>query len=509
MRLTSRNYAELSWRGYDTPGMDYVVDDAGQTTVDGVRYTVLGHRDNRVTGYSGTIFQSVESGEIVVVHRGTEADKWPIDALQDLATDTSMVIARTNAQARDAVELVRWAQTLAEVQAATTRDPTPEVTTTGHSLGGTLAQICAHRFGLRGETFNAYGAAGLDHGVPRGGGAVLNHVMAADVVSAVAPHYGQVRVYATQDEVRMLAGVLARYDNDHGRFDERSPALAALRGLGSHGIHHFTGHDADGRPDRSVLDDPQSRLRAEYHAPMIQGYRGDLRVAHAALRMGTGALGLDDSLRGLQYAADHARALPDRLAQGVLDATLGLSRRLDRGIVGVGDAARGIADYAMSRQSSVSGLVWERQSGGAATLDAGTIDHSARQFLADGAPALGAPRATMLRPFSDPSHTHHALYEDLRRRLPDLSEERLSQITAQCHQRRYPPGWKGTVERNERAIFISRDWPPGTHLCVDLLVAAPPLQETLQAVSELDAQRAQQRMQNQHRQWETQRGPSL
>ena len=35
------------------------------------------------------------------------------------------------------------------------------VTVTGHSLGGTLTEITAHHFDLRGETFDSFGAASL------------------------------------------------------------------------------------------------------------------------------------------------------------------------------------------------------------------------------------------------------------------------------------------------------------------------------------------------------------
>jgi hypothetical protein len=51
---------------------------------------------------------------------------------------------------------------------------------------------------------NAYGAASLGYRIPEGGDRVLNHVMAADVVSAASPHYGQVRVYATPREIAQL-----------------------------------------------------------------------------------------------------------------------------------------------------------------------------------------------------------------------------------------------------------------------------------------------------------------
>jgi putative lipase involved disintegration of autophagic bodies len=39
----------------------------------------------------------------------------------------------------------------------------PQVTVTGHSLGGALAQITSHHFNVKGETFNAYGAVSLSY----------------------------------------------------------------------------------------------------------------------------------------------------------------------------------------------------------------------------------------------------------------------------------------------------------------------------------------------------------
>lgn len=86
------------------------------------------------------------------------------------------------------------------------------VTVTGHSLGGSLAQITAHHHGLKGETFNAYGAVSLSgYRIPEGGHSVINHVMAADAVSAASPHFGEVRVYARQQEIDTLSK--AQYSN--------------------------------------------------------------------------------------------------------------------------------------------------------------------------------------------------------------------------------------------------------------------------------------------------------
>lgn len=56
------------------------------------------------------------------------------------------------------------------------------VSVTGHSAGGSLAQITFHEFSLYGETLNACGAVGID-GVPSGGSQVINHVRASGQAS--------------------------------------------------------------------------------------------------------------------------------------------------------------------------------------------------------------------------------------------------------------------------------------------------------------------------------------
>ncbi len=146
----------------------------------------------------------------------------------------------------------------------------PPVTVTGHSLGGTLAQVTAHHFDLKGETFNAYGANSLGLRIPEGGNAVTNHVMAGDMVSAASGHYGQVKVYAAPQEIATLAA---------NGFDNTTHWTDPLRGYSpinfatgttppntvgaafsmvgnSHLMHNFVNVDGAGQPDRSVLNDP-------------------------------------------------------------------------------------------------------------------------------------------------------------------------------------------------------------------------------------------------------------
>ena len=257
-------------------------------TVGQHQYKVLDHLDNPKTGYQGTIYQRVDSGEIIVAHRGTEFDR---EALRDgVLADGGMVFNRSNLQVPEAIELTRRAVQLSEAQAPDDGGQAPPVTVTGHSLGGTLAQVSAHYFGLKGETINAYGAASLNLRIPAGGDAVTNHVMAGDLVSAGGAHYGQVKIYAAPQEIQTLRA--NGYDNTTHWSD-------ALRGYGpvqlatghtpptttraaiamgdSHKGHHFANVDASGQPDRSVLGDPAALQLAQDNAVAIGEYRDDVQ----------------------------------------------------------------------------------------------------------------------------------------------------------------------------------------------------------------------------------------
>ncbi|MGH8351502.1 MAG: XVIPCD domain-containing protein [Pseudomonas sp.] len=300
MTITSQDYAALAddvykdrWVGRRDPGQEEKV------YLNGHQYKIREHVDDPRTGYQGTIYQRVDTKEIVVAHRGTE------ELIKDgVVTDAAMVLARSNPQASQAIALTARAMKEAE-WLSDMNERHVAVTVTGHSLGGSLTQITAHHFGLKGETFNAYGAVSLtSYRMPEGGHSVINHVMAADPVSAASPHFGEVRIYAKPQEIETLSK--AQYSNSNLNFLIRDyPIAAAASSLDSHKMGQFMG-------DESVLATNTARVLAKTNARMIDEYRSDidgLRTGATVLSRGVpgGAIDAYDKLRGPLEPGEPAR----------------------------------------------------------------------------------------------------------------------------------------------------------------------------------------------------------
>lgn len=283
MTIASQEHANLSSDAYidRIPGVR-PHNTRDRVELGGIEYKILEHVDNPRNGYQGTIYQRVDTGDIVVAHRGTEQL-----LLDGAIADGGMVTRRTNLQAPDALALTERALARAELERSRFGE-SREVTVTGHSLGGCLAQITAHHFGLRGETFNAYGAVSLGLRIPEGGTDVTNHVLAGDVVSAAGRHYGRGVVHAAPSEIEVLRK--AGYANDDSFFDRRAVDVAIVRMLPSHSMHHFTNESGDKppRPDVSILSDPQARTRAEQHSAMIEKFRDDVGFARGTITLLSG-----------------------------------------------------------------------------------------------------------------------------------------------------------------------------------------------------------------------------
>lgn len=306
MTVGSQDYAAISDDSYKdravgrrAPGQEESV------TLNGHAYKILEHVNNKLTGYQGTIYQRVDTKEVIVGHRGTEQI-----GLDGVLTDGGMVTTRANLQGKDAIELTRRAVEFAKTDGIVNGRHI-DVTVTGHSLGGTLAQITSHHFNLKGETFNAYGAASLGYRIPEGGTNMLNHVMAADPVSAASPHFGQVRIYATQKEINTLSG--SGFSNSKGNFViPDHPVVAAGLSLGSHSLDNFLGA-------KSVLQSPQARTLADKNHRMIDEYRDDIGERRWGITAGArgvsgGVRDVVDEIRGPLKPGEPARIEAERKA---------------------------------------------------------------------------------------------------------------------------------------------------------------------------------------------------
>jgi hypothetical protein len=274
MTLRSTDYALLSQASYKDPeissrgpgGVIYK-----EVHLDGVTYRPLDHFDDPKTGFQATAYQREDTKEVVIAYRGTEFDR---EAKQDGLADATMAVNGTNVQSAESMAFTQRVIDAAKQRQELKNEPF-NVTVTGHSLGGTLAEINAYKFGLHGETFNAFGAAGLMHGVPQGGNQIIDHVRATDLVSAASAHFGQVRVYAVPQDTQALSH--AGYSDNRlvDALAPHTPILGKIQ-IDAHAIDNFV-------PKSELLGHSimtaQNEAYAKQHEHMIQPYRDDVMVA--------------------------------------------------------------------------------------------------------------------------------------------------------------------------------------------------------------------------------------
>jgi hypothetical protein len=249
----------------------------GQTfEKNGIEFQVIKRFDDD-SGYQGVLYQNKVSGELILAHRGTEFDR---ELVKDgLIADGGMVLLGVNSQVSAAEQATEYALKYAEDNKEACGPLA--LTVTGHSLGGTLAQITAYRYGLRGETFDAYGAAGLVADMKEGGGQIINHVRATDFVSAASRHVGDVRIYAAEKDIQALDA--AGYENDDRRWTDLRNPIPVVKGVGveAHYSRNFLSQNDLGIGG-SIIS-AENSARYEQHRPMVDKYRGDVAAVHNVL----------------------------------------------------------------------------------------------------------------------------------------------------------------------------------------------------------------------------------
>ncbi|WP_373762126.1 hypothetical protein [Neisseria dentiae] len=221
---------------------------------DGVQYEVVKALHTK-SGYDGYILHRKDTNELIVAHRGTWPEKGALTA--DVLTDLGMAVNQINNQYPDAKRLtemaIKYSQEDIRYQGAAVRQA-------GHSLGGTLAQLCGYNYAQQTETFNAYGAADLKeklHGRQNNTMLITNHVRGTDPVSAASPHLGKVEHYLNNTERAVL------YGSGYGKLNilPNSPWQAAVGGvIMDHGIDNFQQGGLSAR-DRGFAAENRELLR--------------------------------------------------------------------------------------------------------------------------------------------------------------------------------------------------------------------------------------------------------
>jgi hypothetical protein len=313
--MTTKNYAELAEDSYKSRA------DGSMLTLGDNKYKVLKHVEDASTGYAGTIYQDVSSRQIIVAHRGTE----PSDK-KDVITDVKMVTHRVNDQLPPALALMDTANKFAEQERQKTGSK-PEISTTGHSLGGTLAELTSYnKGGLPGHSFNGYGAVEVQSGMTEGQNShnFKAHYRVSDVVGTGGRHYGESIPYATGRDVQVLL-VDAGYENKRGLkqdlFDDRNPfvALTAKGGaLQSHSMGAFIRSEGGEPP---VLTNAGRKL-AETIDPAADRFRNDVREIRTVTGIvGFGLDGIKDSMqRGYEGVRESVIQGKESFKQGMREA---------------------------------------------------------------------------------------------------------------------------------------------------------------------------------------------
>ncbi|MDF4003891.1 hypothetical protein P3W33_10875 [Luteibacter sp. PPL552] len=194
MNNKSEQRAFISTAIYDHPKIGQ------ELRSDTSKYLVIYASPGSATNYYGAVLENDATSELIVVNKGTEPSN-----IHDIQADIAMIAMNMPSQWPEAANTMRWALDYAKQH----NIPTSQISITGHSLGGALAQLQAsmpEAAGIHAETFNAYGALSMARSLhanldpASAADRVVNHRMYHDPVSAVSKHVGRTVDYMDRDD---------------------------------------------------------------------------------------------------------------------------------------------------------------------------------------------------------------------------------------------------------------------------------------------------------------------
>ena len=150
--------ADLAYNFYDpsssNPDLNKISDDrlVATYTVVATQDTLIGNLFPNLFGFQAMLLKD-SSNNYVIGFRGTEGNVLPWNAVSDIATDASMAGGNFTFQMQLALAFVQEALETYGSDGLSTNN----LTFTGHSLGGSLAEVAGYTFGSDTYAYNPFG----------------------------------------------------------------------------------------------------------------------------------------------------------------------------------------------------------------------------------------------------------------------------------------------------------------------------------------------------------------
>lgn len=140
------NYAKLSKDAYNNHKKEICNNDNLPTG-----YTRLEQNSNDKSGYNSIAYRNDKTGEIIIVHRGTEVGIInPNTTVKDIQADIALALGKTPQQLKDAEKFLK------EISEKYNVSPN-KIINSGHSLGGYLSNEIARKFEGKSISFDPPG----------------------------------------------------------------------------------------------------------------------------------------------------------------------------------------------------------------------------------------------------------------------------------------------------------------------------------------------------------------